>query len=114
MADPTVLVPASFDLLWSAGLVAIGIGAVVVVVLVVRSTGRLVRHGIDPTTVDAELAARLLQSQALAPARGGHGGSGRGPQRRGAARRARRAARPRRDQRGRAGRGQGAGPGGPL
>lgn len=71
MADPTVLVPASFDLLWSAGLVAIGIGAVVVVVLVVRSTGRLVRHGIDPTTVDAELAARLLQSQALAPAVGG-------------------------------------------
>lgn len=75
MADPAVLVPASFDVLWSAAVAIIGIGAVVVVVLVVRNAGRLVRHGIDPTTVEAEVAARLLQSQALAPAVPAEGGA---------------------------------------
>ena len=65
--DGTPLTPSGFDAMFSAAAVLIGIGFVVVIVLMVRNAGHLVKRGIDPTTVDAEMTARLLNSPLLAP-----------------------------------------------
>ncbi|WP_372594513.1 hypothetical protein [Actinotalea sp.] len=46
--------------------VLVGIGFVVAIVLAIRNAGVYLRRGIDPTTVDAEMKARLLQSPMLA------------------------------------------------
>ena len=68
MGPSDLLEPSSFDAMWSLGLVAVGIGFVVTIALAVRNAHHLHRNGIDPTTVEAELATRMLRSQALAPA----------------------------------------------
>lgn len=43
------------------------VGAVVAVAIGIRRLAAYHRHGIDPTTVDVDLAARVLRSEALAP-----------------------------------------------
>ncbi len=47
--------------------VLVVVGVVLTVVLVVRNASAYKRQGFDPTTADADLAARLMRSQALAP-----------------------------------------------
>jgi len=47
-----------------AALVAIGF--VVVIVSVVRNAGRARHHGLDPMTLQADLAAKVMQSDLLA------------------------------------------------
>ena len=65
--DGNPLAPSDFDAMFSAAAVVIGIGFVVVIVLMVRNVMHLVKRGIDPTTVDAEMTARVLRSPLLAP-----------------------------------------------
>jgi len=55
----------SFDSTFSGFMVVFVIVALVVVVLAVRNAGVYVKRGIDPTTVDAQMKATLLQSPLL-------------------------------------------------
>ncbi|GGC06707.1 hypothetical protein [Cellulomonas carbonis] len=65
---PTVPGQESFEAMFSLVMVLVVVGVVVSVVVAVRRGARYLHHGIDPTTVDVDLQARLLRSQALAPA----------------------------------------------
>ncbi len=66
--DLNPLEPSGFDTMFSAVAVIVAVGFVVVIVLAVRNAGFLVKRGIDPTTVDAEMTARVLRSPLLDPA----------------------------------------------
>ncbi len=55
----------SIDSTFSVFMVAFVIVAVVMVVLAIRNAGVYLKRGIDPTTVDAQMKARLLQSSLL-------------------------------------------------
>lgn len=65
--DP--LMPAGSDAMFTAVPVIIGIGFVVVIALAIRRGFRYAEHGIDPTVVDVDLRAKLLNSDLLAPER---------------------------------------------
>lgn len=58
-----------FDTMFTIALVLIGAGFVLVIALIIRNATRMRQHGIDPTTLNADLAAKLMQSNVLAPDR---------------------------------------------
>ena len=57
----------AFGTLFVAAGVVIAVVFVLVIVLLVRNANAYRRQGFDPTTVDADLAARVMRSQVLAP-----------------------------------------------
>lgn len=65
--DP--LMPSGTDALFTIVPVLVGIGFVVVIALAIRRFVRYSQHGIDPTVVDVDIAAKLLKSDILAPER---------------------------------------------
>ena len=65
-SDPNLLPgQESFDSTFSGFIVVFVIMVLVVVVLAVRNAGVYVKRGIDPTTVDAQMKAKFLQSSLL-------------------------------------------------
>ena len=63
--DVSPLEPSGFEAMASIIPVVVVLGIVVAIVLGIRNAGVYLRRGIDPTTVDAEMKARLLQSPML-------------------------------------------------
>ncbi len=59
--------PETFDTLFTVVAVVVVLGIIVAVALAVRNAMAYRRHGLDPTTAEADLAARLMRSQALEP-----------------------------------------------
>lgn len=54
----------------AVGAVIVVLGFVAVIVLIVRNARKVSRAGFDPTTLQADLAMRVLDSDMLAPAQG--------------------------------------------
>lgn len=61
--------PGWFHLLFVGAAVLIAVVTVLIVVSIVRSGAKMRRAGVDPSTAQADLAIRVLQSEALAPRR---------------------------------------------
>lgn len=66
--DPTAPDQAGFETMFGIVMALVVLAAVVSIAIAVRRGARYLHHGIDPTTVDVDLQAKLLRSQALAPA----------------------------------------------
>ncbi|PFG44913.1 hypothetical protein ATJ97_0187 [Georgenia soli] len=66
---PTDLLPPdpAFATLFMVVTVLIAIGGLTVVIIAVKNFRRARQHGLDPFTVETDLAARVMESQLLAP-----------------------------------------------
>lgn len=66
---PTDLMPPdpAFGTLFTIVTILIGLTAVAVVVIAVKNFRRARQHGLDPLTLETDLAARVMDSALLAP-----------------------------------------------